>query len=580
MDACGARRWTCFLAVNGFLCCTKRRRLSSSILWVYCLKTQFLTDNLIPKAGAMRVTIGMANKALMVMVASCGTMSFAGIRTGKSRFWQTLETGLPQTLVIMGTSMSSPSISYWPFGLVEEVRSIAGMTDSIVCRNFSEAGISTVGAIARKLPIAARIRPDAVIMEYSITDAREDYGISIGRHKDNIRLMVDTLRTYNPEVDIFLYETGLPRDEGFRNERPNLERYYESLEDVAAEKQTYLVKTFDRFRHRFDSLNLRGTPEDYSVWVKDSHHPSLRSALEIIVPVMMQTMSGADTLPAIHDSLYLGALHGATYYTEGLLPIRWYSPNNIVTISDVSLSLDSGTRFHHIAGGLCGESGYDWPIPARINGDSIETQNAVVRIATPGNEVVRESECIPLLPASSRPALGLVSLVGWSFRVGDTVLIEWSYDPTRVSSVNLLATMDGGRTYESILGSTTTATCYRWVIPERIGATPILGDSIRIVAEDYTQCYHSTTGPFFVCPRLTASPNRATSGHATRPARRVTASLRGAFIGVSRDEYPCRLLSLNGRRIRTNKINRPAFPPIILAPAPIIIAHPNVARFR
>jgi hypothetical protein len=186
----------------------------------------------------MRNSIEVVNKAFMVIVVSCGAVSFAGIRTGESRFWRTMEAGLPQTLVIMGTSMSSPSVSYWPFGLVEEVRSSPGMAGSITCRNFSEAGISTIGAIARKLSMAADVRPNAVIIEYSISDAREDYGISIDQHKDNIKLMIDTLRTYNPEVDIFLYETGLPAHEGFRLERPNLDMYYEALEDVAAEKQT------------------------------------------------------------------------------------------------------------------------------------------------------------------------------------------------------------------------------------------------------------------------------------------------------------------------------------------------------
>jgi hypothetical protein len=301
--------------------------------------------------------------------------------------------------------------------------------------------------------------------------------------------------------------------------------------------------------------------------------------MEIIVPAMVQTMSGSDTLPSIHDSLCLGALHGATYYVGSLLPIRWYSPNRIVTVSDVWLSLDGGIRFHRIAGNLCGGTGYDWPIPAVIDEDSVSTRNAVVRIATAGNGVVRQSKCIPILPVSFRPAIGLVSLVGWSFHVGDTVLIEWSYDAARVSSVNLLVTMDGGRTYESILGSATTARRYRWVIPERIGGTPVLGDSIRIVAEDYTQRFRSTTGPFFVQPRLAASPIGRSPEYAARPASRITASMRGGCIAVSRDQCPRLLFSLNGRRIRANATDNPATPLTTLAPAPIVsTTHSNVAR--
>jgi hypothetical protein len=143
---------------------------------------------------------------LVVSLVLALTVS-AQVKTGKSRLWQALEAGESRTIRLMGSSMSQNAKASWPGELSKQLNDKLAGTATVSESGTANGQTSTTGRFDR-LPGVIDAQPDAVIIEYAFCDSRDNKGVPLDVHIDNMTGIVRALREQVPDVEIFIYETG------------------------------------------------------------------------------------------------------------------------------------------------------------------------------------------------------------------------------------------------------------------------------------------------------------------------------------------------------------------------------------
>ncbi len=434
--------------------------------------------------------------ALSLLCALFCTELRAQIKTGVSEFWQNLEAGVAQTFSPMGTSVSQSKNSYWPNELETQLKQRFGETFVKKEGYTARQGHNSSKGLENTLYTVVNKKPDAVTIEYSIVDARTDKGVSLAQSKSNLERIIDSLRALCPGVEIFLWKAIYPMAEVYR-EAPNFVEYYHLMEQVAYEKQTYFINTFDRTKAIFDSLTAIGKQAEYATWVWDTHHPSLYAATELIVPAMIAAFSGSST--AGHRvALALGSMNDRVYYVGDTLRVEWvHDPDRIQSVR-VGLSLDAGQRFTLLTQAPVSESPFVWPIQPELEGISTVSDSAVVRVSATDDGYAATSAPFRIAPDANRPILEVYSLDGERFAIGDTVPVRWSYDPNKVTSFDVAVSLDNGRSFIPLTQSSIETDHFDWAIPAMLNGKPTASTQTIIRVKNYTDEHESFSGSFTI----------------------------------------------------------------------------------
>jgi hypothetical protein len=434
--------------------------------------------------------------ALFFIVAVCSVIH-AQIKTGKSQFWTNLENGIPRTFTPMGTSVSQTKNSYWPGELSNQLRERFGDLYSINGAYTSRQGHTSQMGIDQTLSTVIDKEPDAVTIEYSIMDSHPERGISLRAAEDNLEHIIDELRTRVPGVEIFLWKAAYPRDPQYQ-QRPNLDAYYDLMETVAINKQTYFINTYDTFKAIYDSLAALGKEDDYITWIHDTHHPSLYAASHLIVPAMIGAMSG-EPVAGLGAALSVSSLAGRVFYVGDELSVEWVHDPELINGVHVALSVDAGQLFTTLTSTARSSSPFVWPVPETLNGKSIITDSAVVRVLDTEGFYTGNSGIFAIQPAGEAPTLAALPLDKATYTVGETMPVAWRYDPNKVTSFDVEISFDGGRTFHLInKDAPVEADHYDWVVPETIDGVTTAALSAIIKISDYNDQYESTTAPFAI----------------------------------------------------------------------------------
>lgn len=443
----------------------------------------------------MRWITGAGARAALLVLA-VHIVGESAIKTGKSAFWADLEAGKTRRFTPMGTSVSQTKNSYWPGELTNQLRERFGDAFVIEGAYTARQGYTSDAGIESTLPTVIDKQPHAVTIEYSIMDSHPERGISLEKSRANLITIIESLRASCPGVEIFLWEAAYPRDPDYQA-RPNLDEYYHLMEDVASEKETYLVNTYDRFKGIYDSLAAMGREDEYITWIRDTHHPSLYAATTLIVPAMIGVFSG-DPEMGQGTPLSVSSLAGRVFYVGDELTIEWVrDPEQIAGVS-VALSLDAGRIFTTLSSSPQTTSPFVWPIPEQLNGASTITDSALVRVLDTGGMYRGNTGFFGIRPASGKPALAVIPLAGRTFTVGDTLEVQWSYDANKVTAFDVEISFDGGRTFQPISGSSVESDHYDWPIPATLNgtSTPTLEAVVKVT--DYNKQYEDNSGTFAI----------------------------------------------------------------------------------
>ena len=330
----------------------------------------------------------------------CAGTASAAVETSKSTFWENLEKGVEQKLVVYGTSLSIQGDVAWPNTLKRALEDQTGTTVNLV-KNGMDGAYSKHG----KQNLQSKVidpNPDVVVMEFASNDAVNRFNCTIGGCAEpNHRYMIETLRNKLPSCEILLYVTARPWDAsscgstpckvcGVRNAHycrrsaqassdDPVEKYFEMVRKLAAEYETYLADTYWDTKEIWDTNR-----SSYGQYIYDGHHTTQRCADEIIIPRMIEALKGTANGASPEASITIEEpTEGASYRVGEVMIIRWaYNPDSITRTLNINISPDNGVSYLTVDNESIPpqHKEFRWTIPEDIGGISLTSNEVFLQI--------------------------------------------------------------------------------------------------------------------------------------------------------------------------------------------------------
>jgi hypothetical protein len=262
---------------------------------------------------------------------------------------------------------------------------------------------------------------------------------------------------------------------------------------------TYLFQTAEKFTTVRDQLVQEGRPEDWIQYVYDSHHPTQKAAVEIIVPEMLSVMEGLGSAPLEPSvALSVQSMAGRSFYVGDTVQIQWYyDPARIPSVS-LQLSVDGGQSYPAALVSSLSASAFLWPIPATAGAVSTVGENAVVKVESSDGSHADITGTFTILPATDKDPLTLEPLAHDLYHVGETLELAWSKDVNRVAGVEASLSLDGGANWHALNSSAIEATTFSWPIPATLDGAAILSSQALVKIQDYDKKYESYSELFVI----------------------------------------------------------------------------------
>lgn len=153
----------------------------------------------------------------------------------------TIWTKPPFTVACLGTSLTTGRLSgYWP-GKLEKMLHVGskGPIRVFDCGKGSQTSQWGVDNVI----YAAMHRPTVCTIEFAINDSVPSFGIDITTHNANMLTIVNTLRSWNPDI-IPVVMTMNPVSSALQSGRPNLADYYQADRDFAVANNCELIDNY------------------------------------------------------------------------------------------------------------------------------------------------------------------------------------------------------------------------------------------------------------------------------------------------------------------------------------------------
>lgn len=197
----------------------------------------------------------------------------------KPDFIHKLKNGIPQTIVIMGTSLSAvPQGGNWTDIFSDKLNAEFGELVNII--NFCHGGESSHDGL-KILQSVIDTKPDVVFIEYSMNDSHPYYGISVRESYDNLDTIVQGILKENPNCEIII-ETMNPAYGKHAEQRSSLKDYYQAYRYYA---YSHNMKFIDYYKMWLDVLKDN---QLQSTYIPDDIHPAQEGAEIVIIPTLMK----------------------------------------------------------------------------------------------------------------------------------------------------------------------------------------------------------------------------------------------------------------------------------------------------
>lgn len=198
-----------------------------------------------------------------------------------------LKAGESLNIVTYGTSLTAGG------GWVRQMKAAldAKFPGQVTLENTAKGGMTSEWGVENFDERVAAKKPDVLFLEFAVNDAVERFGISQAKSRRNLEALIDRARRANPNVEIVLQTTNpvIDRPKGHDGHRPDLEKRFETVREVAAAKNTLLVDNESAWRRI-----LEEDEATFRKLVPDGLHPNPEGYEKVVTPVLLSTLGLSD----------------------------------------------------------------------------------------------------------------------------------------------------------------------------------------------------------------------------------------------------------------------------------------------
>jgi lysophospholipase L1-like esterase len=138
--------------------------------------------------------------------------------TAQTHFLNNLKSGIHQTIVVYGTSLSA-SPEGWPSMLEREIDK--RYPSLIKVENMAKGAMWSTWGVQNLDERVLSKNPDLVLIEFAINDAYLPYKTSPEACRINLEYMIDRIHDLNPQCDVVIQIMNMPTGIHFHEHRPN-----------------------------------------------------------------------------------------------------------------------------------------------------------------------------------------------------------------------------------------------------------------------------------------------------------------------------------------------------------------------
>lgn len=211
---------------------------------------------------------------------------FAGISaSAQTQLVKALRKGEDRTLVVYGTSITRLGNGpLWVEKIGEELN--AEYPGHLTVLNRGGSGRNSQWGADNYADSVLSVKPDALIIEFSVNDAVTRFDISPEQSVKNTDYMIRKLRDQNPKAEIILLIVATHPVGGAAEKRPNLKTYIEGYYTLA---KKYRLQVID-FTPVWDEIIAQSGEKGMRVYLHDGVHSTRRGALEKIAPKVIEAL--------------------------------------------------------------------------------------------------------------------------------------------------------------------------------------------------------------------------------------------------------------------------------------------------
>ena len=203
----------------------------------------------------------------------------------QSRFVKDLRKGHDRTLVVYGTSITR--LSNGPLW-VEQIGEVlnAEYKGHLTVFNRGGSGRNSQWGANNFADSVLSVKPDALIIEFSVNDAVTRFDISPEQSMKNTDYMIRKVREQNPKAEVILLVVSTHPLGKCAEDRPNLQSYIEGYHTLA---DKYRLQIID-FTPIWNEIIEKKGEKGFRNFLHDGVHSTKRGALEMIAPNVIEAL--------------------------------------------------------------------------------------------------------------------------------------------------------------------------------------------------------------------------------------------------------------------------------------------------
>ena len=203
-----------------------------------------------------------------------------------SQLADNLRKGKSQHLVVYGTSLCTPEYSAW----VSQSQALIEAAFPKLCTvtNSAQSGAASNWGLDNIDARVIALKPDTVLIEFSINDGYTIYKISVADAQKNLETMIEKVQTALPQCEIILMTMNQPFPVG-AEPRPAFLEYGEMYRKVAKERSLKLIDVQLVWEKLFAD-----DPKKWHLVVPDNVHPTKEGNELVTTLTIVRALFGSE----------------------------------------------------------------------------------------------------------------------------------------------------------------------------------------------------------------------------------------------------------------------------------------------
>lgn len=223
-------------------------------------------------------------KKIGIILAFCSLFT-AVSATAQTQLVKDLRKGQDRTLVVYGTSIAR--LGNGPLW-VEKIGEVlnADYKGRVTVLNRGGSGRNSQWGANNFADSVLSVKPDAVIIEFSVNDAVTRFDISPEQSVKNTDYMIRKVREQNPKAEVILLVVSSNPIGKAAESRPDIATYNEGYHALA---EKYKLQIVD-FTPVWSGIIEKSGEKGMRVYLHDGVHSTKKGALEMIAPRVIEAL--------------------------------------------------------------------------------------------------------------------------------------------------------------------------------------------------------------------------------------------------------------------------------------------------